>query len=76
MPAIRAWIFAAAFAVPFPASVSVSASRLVRPQRAARAITGTSPAHDTRLGSSNRTLTAERAWDSRIQRMPFCLGLM
>jgi hypothetical protein len=63
-------IFAAAFAVPFPANVSVSGSSAVSPHRAASAITGTSPAHDTRLGSSNRTLIAARAWDSRIQRLP------
>jgi len=76
IPATRAVTFAAAFAVPFPANVSVSASSAVSPHRAASAITGTSPAHDTRLGSSNRTLIAARAWDSRIQRMPFCVGLM
>ena len=76
MPAIRVVIFPAAFAVPFPASVRPSTSRAVSPQRAARAITGTSPAHDTRLGSSNRTLIAARAWDSRIQRMPSCVGPM
>jgi hypothetical protein len=39
-------------------------------------MTGTSPTHDTRLGSSNRTLIAARAWDSRIQRMPFGVGSM
>jgi hypothetical protein len=76
MPAIRAVIFAAAFALPFPASVRPSTSSAVNPHRAASAITGTSPAHDTRFGSSNRTLIAARAWDSRIQWMPFCVGPM
>jgi hypothetical protein len=75
MPATRVVIFAAAFAVTFPATVRPSTSA-VSPQRAARAITGASPAHDTRLGSSNRTLIAARAWQSRIQRMPFCMGPM
>jgi hypothetical protein len=76
MPAISARIFAAAFAVPLPVMASVSTSSAVSPHRAASAITGTNPAHDTRLGSSNRTLIAARAWDSRIQRMPFCVGPM
>ncbi len=76
IPAISAWIFAAAFAAPFPVSVSVWTSSVVRPQRVANAITGTSPTQDTRFGSSNRTLIARQAWDSRIQRMPFCVGPM
>jgi hypothetical protein len=32
---------------------------------------GASPAHDTRLGSSNATV---KSWHTRIYRMPFCAG--
>src|SRR5689334_11563136 len=75
MPATNARILNAALAPPFAAIFTRSRSRAGRPQRSASAITGTSPAHDTRFGSSNRTLIAARAWDSRIQRMPFCARL-
>src|SRR5690349_24810484 len=75
MAATNARILNAALAPPFAAIFTRSRSRAGRPQRSASAITGTSPAHDTRFGSSNRTLIAARAWDSRIQRMPFCARL-
>jgi hypothetical protein len=42
-------------------TLSRSASSLSSPQRCASAITGTSPAHDTRFGSSNRAEIARRA---------------
>ena len=72
IPAMMARTFDAAFAPPFVAILSCSRSNVGSSQRSASAITGTSPAHDTRFGSSNRTVIARRAWDSRIQRMPFC----
>ena len=73
IPATSARIFAAAFAPPFAGERQpLGAAALPARTGAASAITGTSPAHDTRFGSSNRTLIARRAWDSRIQRMPFC----
>ena len=58
IPPTSARTFAAAFAPPFAAIVSRSASSLPSPHRCASAMTGTSPAHDTRLGSSNRALIA------------------
>ena len=61
IPATSARTFAAAFAPPFAAIVSRSASSVASPHRWASAITGTSPAHDTRFGSSNRALIARRA---------------
>jgi hypothetical protein len=60
-PATSARTFAAAFAPPFAAIVSRSASSAARPHQATSAITGTSPAQDTRFGSSNRTPIARRA---------------
>jgi len=76
MPATNARILIAAFAPPFAVIFTCSTSRVVSPQRSASAMTGTSPTHDTRFGSSNRTLIARRTWDSRIQRMPFWPGLL
>jgi hypothetical protein len=61
MPATRARTFAPAFAPPLTVTLSRSASSLSSPQRCASAITGTSPAHDTRFGSSNRAEIARRA---------------
>ena len=54
-------ILAAPFAPPFAAIESRSVSSLDSPHRPASARTGTSPAHDTRFGSSNRTEIARRA---------------
>jgi hypothetical protein len=62
IPATIARIFAAAFTPPFAAIFTCSRSSAGGPQRSANAMTGTRPAHDTRFGSSNRTLTARRAW--------------
>jgi len=72
IPAISARIFTAALAPPFATIFTCSTSSVLSPQRSANAITATNPAHDTRFGSSKRTPIARRAWDSRIQRMPFC----
>jgi len=41
--------------------MSRSVSNLVSPHRSASAVTATSPAHDTRFGSSNRAETARQA---------------
>jgi hypothetical protein len=56
IPATRARTFAAAFTP----TVTRSASSASSPHRRASAITGTSPAHDTRFGSSNRAETARQ----------------
>jgi len=76
IPATSARTFTAAFAPPLTAIRSRSPSSAASPHRWAKVMTGASPAHDTRFGSSNRTLIAWRAWDGRIQRMPFCAGPM
>ena len=66
IPATTARTFSAAFAPPFAVIVSRSASSLASPHRCASAITGTSPAQDTRFGWSNLTDTALAVWDDRI----------
>ncbi len=76
MPVTSATTFPAAFAAPAPVRVSRWASSRGRPHRVASASTAAKPAHDTRFGSSNRAEIARRAWDSRIQRMPFWSGPM
>jgi hypothetical protein len=60
IPETSARTFAVAFAPPLAAMCSRSVSGAASPHRAANAKTAVSPAHDTRLGSSNRTLTARR----------------
>ena len=76
MPAINARILTAPFAPPFAAIVNRSVSNIARLHRCAIAMTGTNPTQDTSFGSSNRTPTARRARDNRIQRMPLCPGLL
>ena len=53
MPAIRQGIFSRAFTPHRPPTLRCSLASSARPQRCARAITGTRPARDTRFGSSN-----------------------
>jgi hypothetical protein len=48
--------------------VSVMCSATSRGNLARSASTGTTPAHDTRFGSSN---TAAKPWETRIYRVPF-----
>jgi hypothetical protein len=54
IPATRQPTFRSAFAAPGPATVTCLLARAGKPARSASAITGTSPARDTRFGSSNR----------------------
>jgi hypothetical protein len=53
MPATSAGTFTWALTPPASRNVSVPATRPARSARPASAITGASPAHDTRFGSSN-----------------------
>src|SRR5665647_485954 len=51
-----------------PGTRTWAATRSCNPARSAKAMTGISPAHDTRFGSSK---LAERLWQTRIYRMSF-----
>ena len=53
IPATSAGTFTWAFTPPLAFNVNVSTTSSPSPARCAKAIAGTSPAHDTRLGSSN-----------------------
>jgi len=53
IPATRQPAFRPAFTPHFALILTCSPARSVRPQRSARAMTGTRPARDTRFGSSN-----------------------
>jgi len=57
IPPITPGIFRWAFAPPWAARVSLLATSSARPHRCARAMTGATPAHDTRFGSSNTAST-------------------
>jgi len=61
MPATSAGTFTCAFTPPATFNVSVSATKSARPARPANAMTGASPAHDTRFGSSNTAVTRDGA---------------
>ncbi|MGH3564440.1 MAG: hypothetical protein ACRDRH_00090 [Pseudonocardia sp.] len=52
-----------------------SLTRAARSQSWARRITGTSPAHDTRFGSSNRTDVSLALCNNHISQMPFGPGV-
>ena len=64
MPATRQPIFASGFAPQAPAGRTREA-RSCSPARAARAMTGTSPACDTRFGSSKAALVRATVCDNR-----------
>jgi hypothetical protein len=70
IPATSAATLIAGFDPGEPGTRTWLAARSCRPARAAKAMTGISPAHDTRLGSSK---TAEMLWQTRIYRMSFFL---
>ncbi len=76
IPATIAATFNPAFAPTGPATFRCSATRTARSQSWARRITGTSPAHDTRFGSSNSAVMAFALCNNRISQMPFGLGYM
>jgi hypothetical protein len=57
-------------------TVNCSSTRPRSPTRSASASTGTSPAADTRLGSSNRADDSENVWQSRTCWMPFVATLI
>ena len=61
IPATSAGTFRYAFTPPASRSVNLWPTRLASPHEAANSTTGTSPAHDTKVGSSNTADTAERA---------------
>lgn len=53
--------------------VTLSANILVRPVCSANVITGTSPAADTRLSSSNRAESPAKVWNNRTESVfPIC----
>ena len=74
MPATIPGIFRCAFAPTATVILRCSATRPARSQSWARRITGTSPAHDTRFGSSNRAEVSFALCNNRIPQMPFGLG--
>ena len=64
MPATSAVTFNPAFAPKYPGSFTHSSTRVPRPVFAASAIVGTSPAADTRLGSSKDADKARAVWET------------
>ena len=61
IPATSAGTFKCAFTPPASRSVNVVPTSPANPHEAASSTTGTSPAQETRFGSSNTADTAERA---------------
>ena len=74
MPATIPGIFRCAFAPTATVTFRCSATSPARSQSWARRITGTSPAHDTRFGSSNCAEVSFALCNNRISQMPFGLG--
>ena len=74
MPATIAGIFRCAFAPTATVILRCSATRPARSQCWARRITGTSPAQDTRFGSSNCAEVSLALCNNRISQMPFGPG--
>ena len=72
IPATKAATLIAGFDPGEPGTRTWAAARSCRPARSARVMTGMSPAHDTRFGSSK---AAETLWQDRIYRMSFFLVL-
>ena len=73
MPATIPGIFRCAFAPTATVILRCSATRPARSQCWARRITGTSPAQDTRFGSSNCAEVSLALCNNRIPQMPFGL---
>ena len=71
IPATRHETFRSAFTPHPPPGRTCSATRSPSPARCARAITGTSPACDTRFGSSNDACVLARLCNNRIYKVPF-----
>ena len=71
IPATRAATFTSALAPADPGTRTCVAARSCSPARSANLITGISPAHDTRFGSSK---LAEMVWQTHIYRVSFCFG--
>jgi hypothetical protein len=65
MPATRQGTFRGAFTPHGPPTLRCSLTSAARPQRCARAITGTRPARDTRFGSSNDACVRAGSCDNR-----------
>ena len=61
IPATSAGTFKCAFTPPASRSVNVAPTSPASPHASASSTTGTSPAHDTKVGSSNTADVAERA---------------
>ncbi len=74
MPVTIAGTFNRAFAPTATVTFRCRPTRPARSQRCTRRITGTSPAHDTRFGSSNRADVFAALCNNRISQMPFGLG--
>lgn len=66
IPATIAYTFTAAFAPALTGTPSSPDTSPASPQQAASAITGTSPAQPTKLGSSHRILISDRACNNSI----------
>ena len=69
-PATNAATFTSALDPADPGTRTWVAARSCSPARSAKVMTGISPAHDTRFGSSK---PAETVWQTRIYRMSRCL---
>ena len=73
IPATSEVIFRPAFAPLSLGTLRCASASPRRPAEQARATTGTSPAHDTRFGTSNTAEVAPDVWPSCIYEMPFVL---
>ena len=69
IPATNAGTFRYALAPADLGTVTVEATSSDRPQDSANAITGASPAHDTRFASSNLVESRDNSCNSCIYRM-------
>ena len=70
IPATRDPIFSPAFAPLSVGTLSHWSASSCKPAYWAKAITGRSPADDTRFGSSKQTDTFEGLWETCIYEMP------
>ena len=74
IPATVDPIFRPALAPLSVGTLRCSSASSSSPDCSAKAMIGTSPAYDTRLGSSNRAAATGRVWDSCICEMPFVVA--
>lgn len=70
IPATSATTFTSALDPAGPGTRTCARARSCSPPRPANVMTATSPAHDTRFGSSK---PAETLWQDRIYRVSLCL---